>query len=157
MLAMGGALLTLVVGGLVVALGFLADALADSKGGGSQDQVSGAAIAAAVVLVAVGLLLSGLHLLLGVRVMRGGQVARVVLTLWDGLAVLVGLGTLVLVAVSSAQDDGAAATLSVVWLPLLALLPALAVLVCLWTTSSSAWFAAVGGADQRGGLPGRRL
>lgn len=149
-LAMGGALLTLVVGGLVVALGFLADALAESKGGEPQDQVSGYAIGAAVVLVAVGLLLSGLHLFLGVRVMRGGQVARVVLTLWDALAVIGGLGVLVLLVASAGQDEsGAASSLSLVWLPLLALLPATAVLVCLWTPSSTAWFAAVGRAGPR--------
>ncbi|WP_299054262.1 hypothetical protein [uncultured Nocardioides sp.] len=140
LLGIFGVLATLLVGGLVVALGFFIDALAQSKGGAETDQVSPIALVAGVVVVAVGVLLSALHVFLGARVLRGGSVARVVLTAWDGVAVLAGLvGTFASLA---ALLDGGSSPLLVL-LPVLALAMPLAVVVCLWVPASNAWFARV--------------
>lgn len=144
LLGMFGILATLATGGLLVALGFFIDALAGSKGGTPEDRVSPLAITVGVVVVAVGVLLGVLHILLGARVMRGGAVSRVLLTVWDGVAVLAaGSATVGLVGGALSGD----VSLSLAVLPALALAMPVAVLVCLWSPASSAWFAR---AAQRG-------
>ncbi|MCH1865079.1 hypothetical protein MJ876_00920 [Nocardioides sp. CFH 31398] len=135
-----GVLASFVVGGLVAVLGLVIDALAGSTGDGPPEQgVTPVLVVAAVVVVAVGVLLSGLHVLLGVRVMRGGAVARVVLTIWDALLALAGVAVVVLTLVAALDGGG---SVELVVLPLLGAAVPVAVVVCLWVPAASAWFAA---------------
>lgn len=133
-----GILAGLGLGVLIALLGVFVGELSEGKAPGEGEGVATGFAVAAVLVALVVVSLSVAYLLLGVRVLRRGPVARALLTAWNALGVLGGVLSVGSGVLGLALDSGPLGGGTV--LSAVLLVPTVAVLVCLWTPESRAWF-----------------